>query len=36
MEEDVTDELPYTLAIEDSTEDSSEPNNTYQVGLSLI
>lgn len=33
-EDDFTDELPCTLAIEDSTEDSTEAYNTDQVSFS--
>lgn len=36
MEEDITSELPCTLAIEDLTQDSAEPNETDQVSWSLI
>lgn len=36
MEEDITSELPCTLAIEDSTQDSAEPNEMDQVSLPLI
>lgn len=36
MEEDITSELPCTLAIEDSTQDSTEPNETDQVGFYLM
>lgn len=33
MEEDFTSELPCTLAIESSAEDSAEPNETDQVSF---
>lgn len=36
MEEDITGELPCTLAIEDSTQDSTEPSETDQVGFYLM
>lgn len=36
MEEDITSELPYTLAIENSTQDSPQPNNTDQVSFSCL
>ena len=34
MEEDITSELPCTLAIEDATEDSVQANKTDQVSFS--
>lgn len=33
MEEDIISELPCTLAIEDSTQDSTGPNETDQVSF---
>lgn len=36
MEEDITSELPCTLAIEDSPEDSIDLNQTDQVSFCLI
>lgn len=36
MEEDITSELPYTLAIENSTEDLSQSDKTDQVSFLLL
>lgn len=36
MENDLTSELPCTLAIEDSTMDSDQPDNNEQVRLYYI
>lgn len=33
MEEDITSELPYTLAIENSAQDSAELDNEDQVSF---